>query len=360
MLDEENQYIIDDARQGKTHCSLPLVLVSAINHDENIEDVDDLAHRLKGAAHVLFKNETKTEEVDGEVVPAQPSCTIEIHYPNNVLRSRSYSNYQSRISEIFRNRVLNETIRYNNAQLIEEKLTWAGVNAAIASETMARMHDELAKKEEAKKAAEEETQQIKESMDEEVAKHKEEAVKEATAEADKMLEAFEDDWAKMEKRIKELEEEINRLTTENWGLLAKVNSQEGAPIIYEGEEKELYPGEMKEIVLYFLEEAYNKGIAEGSRISDVLKDIFQRNDFSRKCKRDRELIDKYITTYDRMDAPTRKALEDIGFEITGDGKHYKLKYYGDARYHDTLSKTPGDTGHGNKNAASGLKNKLGL
>ena len=52
-----------------------------------------------------------------------------------------------------------------------------------------------------------------------------------------------------------------------------------------------------------------------------------------------------------MTGPVRSTLKDLGFEITEDGKHYKLVYYGDSRYWTTLDKTPSDKAHGGKNAA---------
>lgn len=42
-------------------------------------------------------------------------------------------------------------------------------------------------------------------------------------------------------------------------------------------------------------------------------------------------------------------LKDIGFEISEDGKHYKLTYFGDARYTIALAKTPSDYRSGQNN-----------
>ena len=47
----------------------------------------------------------------------------------------------------------------------------------------------------------------------------------------------------------------------------------------------------------------------------------------------------------------RQQLLELGFEITEDGKHYRLTYYGDGRYKTTIAKTGSDWREG-KNIAS--------
>ena len=46
--------------------------------------------------------------------------------------------------------------------------------------------------------------------------------------------------------------------------------------------------------------------------------------------------------YKTMNGALRRFLEDLGFVITEDGKHYRLTYYGDNRYHTTLAKSASD------------------
>ena len=54
-----------------------------------------------------------------------------------------------------------------------------------------------------------------------------------------------------------------------------------------------------------------------------------------------------------MSAKTMQELKRLGFVITGDGKHYKVTYYGDGRYQLAFSKTPSDSRTG-KNCAQEL------
>lgn len=48
----------------------------------------------------------------------------------------------------------------------------------------------------------------------------------------------------------------------------------------------------------------------------------------------------------------------LGFQITDDGKHYKITYKGDSRYMVTVGETPSDNRSGSNNA--GMINKIML
>ena len=61
-------------------------------------------------------------------------------------------------------------------------------------------------------------------------------------------------------------------------------------------------------------------------------------------------IQRILKNYTIMDAKTRKALQDFGFRIEEDGKHYRLTFFGDDRYNTTVAKTPSDARAG-KNIA---------
>ena len=62
--------------------------------------------------------------------------------------------------------------------------------------------------------------------------------------------------------------------------------------------------------------------------------------------------------YKTLSGIMRQELKDIGFEITDDGKHYRLTYYGDDRYKTTIAKTGRDWREGKNIAATILKNMM--
>ena len=58
-----------------------------------------------------------------------------------------------------------------------------------------------------------------------------------------------------------------------------------------------------------------------------------------------------------MEARTRRGLEEMGFSISDDGKHYKLVFQGDDRYTFTLAKSGSDH-RGGLNAAGDIARLL--
>ena len=59
-------------------------------------------------------------------------------------------------------------------------------------------------------------------------------------------------------------------------------------------------------------------------------------------------------SYTHLDVYKRQLI-DLGFEITEDGKHYKVTYYGDDRYHTVFAKTPSDGRSGKNNAQAVIR-----
>ena len=131
------------------------------------------------------------------------------------------------------------------------------------------------------------------------------------------------------------------LRCENLGLRAKMESIEAIPILYLGSEDEFYPGEIKNIVLEILGDAI-KNIKSNSRRADVVSDVYRNNDYKNLSGERQQKVKNLLKSYDGMSKELRQDLKNLGFEITEDGKHYKLTYCGDRRYWTTLSKTPSD------------------
>lgn len=54
----------------------------------------------------------------------------------------------------------------------------------------------------------------------------------------------------------------------------------------------------------------------------------------------------------------RQQLLELGFEVTEEGKHYRLTYYGDGRYKTTIAKTGSDWREGKNIASVIIKNMM--
>ena len=62
--------------------------------------------------------------------------------------------------------------------------------------------------------------------------------------------------------------------------------------------------------------------------------------------------------YRDLNTDLRNELEELGFEISSEGKHHKLTYYGDSRYQTTLAKTSSDYRSGMNAVSVIIKNMM--
>ena len=154
---------------------------------------------------------------------------------------------------------------------------------------------------------------------------------------------------KLQRQVEELTRANEALQFENQGLKAKLDSRDTVPVLFMGDEFEFYPGEIKDLLLAALTEAL-KATTPKSRRADVVLDIIRNNDYQKLSQTKAEELKRLLKNYDGMSGRTRQALKNLGFEITEEGKHYKITYYGDGRYQTTYSKTPSD-GRTGKNSA---------
>ena len=90
--------------------------------------------------------------------------------------------------------------------------------------------------------------------------------------------------------------------------------------------------------------------ADADTITQAKLNPDQLTYYQHLCEERKAKIKKILRGYDRFTAPIRQELADLGFEITEEGKHYKLTYYGDPRYWTTVAKTPSDNRAGDNDA----------
>ncbi|EUB13791.1 hypothetical protein HMPREF1508_2053, partial [Shuttleworthella sp. MSX8B] len=180
------------------------------------------------------------------------------------------------------------------------------------------------------------------------------ALDDARTEADKILDGFDEDMTRLQKQIDGLTRANEALQFENQGLKAKWDSSDAVPILYMGDEYEFYQGEIKDIILSVLSDSLSD-IPPKSRRMDIVKDIIGANDYQKLSVAKAEEIKRLLKNYDGMSGRLRQALKDLGFEITEEGKHYKITYFGDGRYHTVFAKTPSDGRSGKNNAQAVIR-----
>lgn len=352
VIDESNLELITDIINNRSHYRLPIVYVSRTYYDEDPVNVNFLASRLKGVAHVLVQKSNITNSKIKQETGGKNEYygAIGIYFPNKAAEHRRYL-YRSAVDydRFLSAKVFGAVIQKGNAQMVDTLFTWQGVNNALLRDRLISNRQERLAAEKAQKTAEAEAAKLIDTLDEEERRIRKKAFDDARAEADTLLDGFDDEMRKLQKQVEDLTRANEALQYENQGLKAKLDSSDAVPVLFMGDEFEFYQGEIKDLILAALTEAL-KGTPQKSRRADVIMDIIRNNDYQKLSVGKAEELKRLLKNYDGMSGKTRQALKNLGFEITEDGKHYKLTYYGDGRYQTTYSKTPSD-GRTGKNSA---------
>lgn len=332
IIDNNNLNLLVDVINGVSRYRLPVVYISKTFFGEDPVNVNWIASRLKGVAHVLVQKGGWLNS------PLRSKCddkneyygAIGIYYPNQAVGHKKflYRAYEGS-DDVLMERVIHSVIQYSNSQMVETLYTWSGVNNALLRDRYSSQRDERI-------AAE--LEKVK-----------------ALNDADELIAYFDDDIKKLQLQVEQLTKANDALSYENQGLKAKLDSTEDIGIIYLGVEDEFFPGEIKEMILDSISEKL-KNTAPKSRRHDVLSDIIQKNGHDRISEKRAKAVKNLLKDYRTMSGTLRQALMDMGFTITEDGKHYRLTYYGDGRYKTTVSKTASDHREGKNIASTIIKN----
>lgn len=342
---------------GEKRYRLPIVYVSRTYANEDPVNVELLSSRLKGAAHVLVQEDRETNYELKHLCDKKNEYygAIGIYYPNPAISNKRYL-YRSAVGydEFLMQRVVQLVIQYANVQTIDNDYTWQGVTNGILRDHLQAQREQRLAAEEARKKEEAKLRLLTYNMKAEEMRYKEEALEKAKAAADQILEGFEEDMQKMQSQIDNLTKANEALQYENQGLRAKLAATNSIPLLFMGDEFEFFQEEIKDIVLSVLDDA-EKTIHPHSRRFDIVSNVVENNNYKKITAKKAEELKRLLKDYNGLPGPLWKQLENMGFQITMDGKHYKLTYYGDERYVFTLAKTPSDY-RGGKNATQSIIN----
>ena len=122
-----------------------------------------------------------------------------------------------------------------------------------------------------------------------------------------------------------------------------------APLLYTGDEKEFFPGEIQDLILKTLSDALST-FPEKSRRADVIRDILKANEYKAMSKDAENQIKDLFNGYTNMNASLRQKLKALGIDVLEAGKHYKLTYHGDERYSSVISRSASDWREGQNQA----------
>lgn len=352
MITADNIDLVAEVIKETADYQLPVVYVSRTFYDENPVDIGWLASRLKGVAHVLVQESNITNTALRGLCDSKNEYygAIGVYYPNRSIERRRflYREYEGS-SSVLLEKVIRTVIEYCNAKMVETLYTWQGVSNALLRDRLAARTEELKNAEKNIRLTQHQSFLLKIDLEKKHEQAIEEARTAAMADAEDLINSTAEELHELEQKVAELTRANEALTWENQGIRARLNGTSDTPILYLGEEEEFFHDEIKAIILDALQTALPNYEAQLRR-KHVLEDIVRHNDCVRRADELEERLKDAMKGYKKMNSSLRRFLEEMGFVITEDGKHYKLTYNGDPRYWTTIAKT-GSDGHDGMNAA---------
>lgn len=304
--------------RGDAGCRLPIVYVSARFQGGYILDVNRLAADLSGMAHVVVEPNRPFSvrlqlEVDSENVYGG---TIGIYWPEGGGRRAFFLGGDYSTPGHLAGAIKDEV----RAALLNRRpiarCTWAYVRETASRQAI------LSLKASGSKAI------------------------------DEYVEKFDQEIEAKNQRLEEAESEIQRLRNELRVYEARAGTASGG-LLRLGRERDLYPNEVLGILLDAIEDAATR-VQHVSRRQHVLRSILEANRLEENpLEGRREQLKRLLRGTSTIDGKLRRELEDMGFSISEDGKHFKLVFQGDDRYTFTLPKSGSDW-RGGLNAASDI------
>lgn len=308
--------------RGTSGCRLPIVYVSADFQGNPIVDSDGLARDLAGMAHVVvepnrpfsirLKIEVNSENVYGG--------TVGVYWPDGAGRRSYFIGREFESSDQLSRAIIEEVRTALTNRRALERCTWASVQEAASRQAI---------------------QALRASGSQEVEKY---------------IQTFDKELAAKSDRLEDAETEIRRLRAELQIYEARIPAGSGS-LLRAGNEQDLYPNEVFGIVRDALQDASTR-VPSDSRRQHVLAAILAANPADEDIAASmRSRIKQLLRGSKGVDAKVRRGLEEMGFSITEQGKHYKLVFQGDDRYTFTLPKSGSDH-RGGLNAASDISRLL--
>lgn len=119
-------------------------------------------------------------------------------------------------------------------------------------------------------------------------------------------------------------------------------AEAGTPLLQAGSESDLYEGEIKELVMYSLQE-HMKSTLPGSRRRQVLEDVLEANGYTGAVEKKHETVKALLKGATGPTPKIQSVMKSLGFTYDpGTGKHGKFIYYNRPDFIITMQKTGSD------------------
>ena len=171
---------------------------------------------------------------------------------------------------------------------------------------------------------------------------------------DEYANAFDSEIRAKDTRLSEMARELDRLKA----ALRRYEQVDeiGKGIVVAGNEREFYPGEIRDAIITTLKHGRRSLVADG-RYQHLVDGVLEANEVTGHGEELEAEIKNAFSQSGNLGHSQRQTLQDLGFEIEEPGKHWKAIYQGDQRYIFSISKTSSDHRAG-KNLASTMVKKL--
>ena len=325
-ITSENYLCVSDVFKKNKKYMLPIVYITQNSNGDYAVEPNELAYRLQAMAHVLHEGEADISKIINEALGKKTikKGRVYLIFPNPNAKEKVFNLRGDCDVSHLSDRITTSVYAYMNSEVVQTLDSWTGVqnDKLITNNSNLLSEHEIVKNENIE-----------------------------------LYDVFDQQLKKNDECISNLNNEVQKLQMEVQGLRMKLASTEGVPIVTYGEESDLYDGEIREIVLEILSD-YLKNIKSNSRRAHILTDILENNVYKAIPEKKKEDLKKLLKGYSTLTGSLRSGLEELGFSITGDGKHYKLIYQNDNRYSATMSKTSSDIRAGNNLSAQISKDIL--
>lgn len=347
FITDENMQLAADVINGTVKYRLPVVYISSPYSDENSVNIWDMAKRLKGVAHVLVQKSSWSGTSLRNMTDSKNEYygAIGIYFPNHAVGHIKYLRHDYPGSDaILADRIIKRVLEYSTSQRMGMLYTWTGVNNALLRDRYSSKREELVASESARKLSE---SAARLNVYEAAAMRKEaEETRRLAQENEELVESVDEEMKSMRQQIEALTRQNDALTYENLWLHARLDGMSAKPILYLGSEEEFFPDEIKEFILGAVLKELKTTKAK-TRKADALGDILRSNGgFQDLASKRSEQLKTILRGYRNLSGAQKRDLESLGFTITKDGGHYKLRYKDDERYMATLAATPSDNRSG--------------
>lgn len=322
LLDETpaSREIAKAVINGNSLSTLPIIYISANNDDRHLVIPERLARKLSGMAHLLVEPSRNFSHEIRRFVSSRNvyGGAVGIYWPKGTgvtLFRKGLNNIKA-----FENAIFEKVCDALSFLIPPNKCSWEEVSHVKNRNAIEHIKN---------------------------AGH-------SASEAIELVELYEQEISEKSNSIQTLNREIDRLNTIIRQLESKTPVQ-GGILLDTGDEDDYFEDEILALALIAIKDFSQKNTYPKSRREHLLSAIVKNNSVNDLHEQKTRALKDSLRGYREMTKKTKDTLEELGFSLESEGKHWKITYQHDFRYTYVLPKTGSDH-RGGLNAAADIAN----